>query len=336
MEIIQTIATLLPLSLTSGVNLYATVLTVGICIRFQLIEGIPHSLDLLSAWPILIFSGVLFLIETLAGVVPWADYLSSIVNALLKPLGMGVIGLFFVGDASPMMILLTVLAVGSITTVANGGQAGGRLALNIFSPGEKFTNFGLGAGESAFSVALTFLTLKYPYVASGIAIIALILIIIVTPQLMRWSFFTMSSVLAKIKSFFSKATVSDTLPTEYWQAMAHRVPEMTVRCRVQGIRGANGRNGYIAKYGPNLVFAYKRFFSTHIWRVNTRQLLAGHLASGSFMDVIGLRYLDKENKKQVVRFVFLKDRSMLAQSFLDALKKSRDEQRAKFNNIAPG
>ena len=110
---------------------------------------------------------------------------------------------------------------------------------------------------------------------------------------------------------------------------------MVVLCRAQGISGANGRSGYVAKYGPNLVFAYKSFFSTHIWQVNTRQLLAGHLESRFFMDVIGLHYLDKENKKQVVRFVFLKDRSLLAHLFLEELKKSRDEQLAKFNNVLP-
>lgn len=329
MEIIQTIATLLPLSLTSGINLYATVLMTGLCIRFQWIGGIPHSLDLLSSWPILIVTGVFFIIEFGAGIIPGFDVAWDVLHGLVRPLGMAGIGLLFLGEASPMMVILIVLMVGSISAVAHGGKTGGRVAMNILSPYENMTNIGMGIGENVFSIILTLFALKYPYIASAIAIVVLVLIIIITPQLMRWSFFTVSSVFAKIKSFFSKKAVSDTLPTEYWQTAAHRVPEMAVKCHAHGIKGANGRSGYVAKYGPNLVFIYKAFFSTRLWQVNTGQLLAGHLEARSLMDVIGLHYIDQENKKKVIRFVFQKDRSLLAKSLLEALKKSRDEQREK-------
>ena len=45
MDILHTIATLLPLAITSGINLYATVLIAGLCIHFGWVQNTPASLD---------------------------------------------------------------------------------------------------------------------------------------------------------------------------------------------------------------------------------------------------------------------------------------------------
>lgn len=319
METVRTIATLLPLALTSGINLYATVFIAGLSIRYQWVQGTPSSLDLLASWPVILVSGTLFVLESLAGVIPFVDNLWDIIHTLIRPLGMAMIGFIVLGNADPMVIIMTVLAVGSITLVTHGGKAGGRLAMNIATPFENFTNIGLSSVENIFAGGLTFFALQYPYIASGIAVIVFILILIFTPMLMRWSWFTASSFLVKLKSLFSKVTNPDMLPAEHLQNLGYKKPEMVVLCRAQSIKGANGRSGYVSKYETNLTFNYKAWFSTHVWRIDTRQIFSVRLQPRMFMDVLELHYYGAKRKIHIVRFVFLKDRSPLAQSLAQSL-----------------
>jgi hypothetical protein len=259
------------------------------------------------------------LLEALAGIIPFIDNLWDIVHTVIRPLGMAMIGVLVLGKAEPMVILMTVLAVGSITLVTHGGKAGGRLAMNVALPFENFTNISLSAIESIFAGSLTFLALQHPYIASGIAIFVFVVIVVLTPQLMRWSWFTASSFLVKLKSLFSKATHPDTLPAEHWQNIGYKKPEIVVQCRAQSIKGANGRSGYVSKYETYLAFNYKAWLSTQVWRIDTRQIAAVHLQPRMFMDVLEIHYRGSAQKKNVARFVFLKDRSLLAQSLTQSL-----------------
>ena len=52
MDILRTIATLLPLAVSSGINLYATVLVAGLFIRFGVIQNPPPGLLPLAEWPV--------------------------------------------------------------------------------------------------------------------------------------------------------------------------------------------------------------------------------------------------------------------------------------------
>jgi hypothetical protein len=283
------------------------------------VQGTPATLDLLASWPIIIVSGILFLLEALADVIPFIDNLWDIVHTIIRPLGMAMIGFVVLGNAEPIVVIMTVLAAGSITLVTHGGKAGGRLAMNVAMPFENFTNIGLSSIENIFAGCLTFFALQYPYIASAVAGIVFIFILVFTPQLMRWSWFTASSFLVKLKSLFSKVTNPDILPAEHWQNIGYKKPELVVQCRAQSIKGANGRSGYVSKFETNLTFNYKAWFSTHVWRIDTRQISAVHLQPRMFMDVLELHYRDSERRKHVARFVFLKDRSPLAQSLAQSL-----------------
>ncbi|HSD47328.1 MAG TPA: DUF4126 domain-containing protein, partial [Pyrinomonadaceae bacterium] len=63
------------LGLVAGLNLYATVLTVGLGIRLGLITLNPETsgLAILSNPYVLIAAGALFVVEFLADKIPWVD-----------------------------------------------------------------------------------------------------------------------------------------------------------------------------------------------------------------------------------------------------------------------
>ena len=54
MDTLRLVSTLLPLAVSSGINLYATVLIAGLCIRFGWVQNTPAGLDVLASWPVII------------------------------------------------------------------------------------------------------------------------------------------------------------------------------------------------------------------------------------------------------------------------------------------
>jgi hypothetical protein len=60
MGVLAAMRTILPLALTSGINLYLTVLVVGLSIRFNLVADVPPGLSILSSPAILLVAAVVF------------------------------------------------------------------------------------------------------------------------------------------------------------------------------------------------------------------------------------------------------------------------------------
>jgi len=65
MNALHTLVLILPPSVTSGINLYATVLMAGLGIRYGWWADAPAGLDVLASWPVIIIAGVLYLVEFL-------------------------------------------------------------------------------------------------------------------------------------------------------------------------------------------------------------------------------------------------------------------------------
>src|SRR5438876_3908754 len=94
MEVIQMLGSAMGLGFVSGLNLYATVLTVGLGIRFHFITLSPQfsKLEILGGPYVLIAAGVFFLLEFFADKIPWVDSLWDAVHTLIRPLGAAAIG----------------------------------------------------------------------------------------------------------------------------------------------------------------------------------------------------------------------------------------------------
>jgi hypothetical protein len=82
MEVISLLGSAMGLGFVSGLNLYATVLTVGLGVRFGLITLNPElaQLEVLGSPFILATAGVIFLLEFFADKIPWVDRLVLKVN----------------------------------------------------------------------------------------------------------------------------------------------------------------------------------------------------------------------------------------------------------------
>jgi hypothetical protein len=318
MEILRTMATLLPLALTSGINLYATILVAGLSMRLGWVQNTPPGLDVLASWPVIIAAAIFFLMEALADKIQVIDNIWDMIHTFIRPLGAAPIGFAALGNADPMVMIIAAMAAGGIALVSHGGKAGSRVALNISMPYENVTNIAISTAEDVLAGSLTFLALKYPFVASGIGLVILVLIAIFVPQLLRWAWFMATSIFAWLKNLGRQVlqleVKSDSLPPPHMALLQQQTPELSSRCKAQGIKGANGRSGFISLIEKgNVAFTYTAWFGSHVWRIDSEQIVSAHFSRGALMDVLEVYYRDDKQKERTVQFAFMKDRSLLAE-----------------------
>ena len=163
MEIIRLLGSAMGLGLVSGLNLYATVLTVGLGIRFHIIVLSPElsKLAILASPYILIAAGVIYLVEFVADKIPWVDSLWDAVHTLIRPLGAAAIGATAIGSVDPQAAVIATLC-GGVALSGHSAKAGTRLLAN-HSP-EPFSNIGLSLVEDILVVVGTWLAVRHPIV----------------------------------------------------------------------------------------------------------------------------------------------------------------------------
>ena len=173
------------LGLVSGLNLYATVLTVGLGIRLGLITLNPElsGLAVLASPYVLIAAGVIYLVEFFADKIPWVDSIWDSIHTLIRPLGAALLGAVAIGDVDPRLKLAAFLLCGSVALASHTGKAGIRLAVN-HSP-EPFTNIGISVAEDLVAAVGVWLAVAYPYVMAALIAIWLAVLAWILPKIYR-------------------------------------------------------------------------------------------------------------------------------------------------------
>ena len=184
-------AVLTATSFAAGLNVYATVATLGLLAHAGVIP-LPPALHLLSSWYVIACSAVLFLMEFFADKVPAFDLLWNAVHTFVRVPIAALLAYAATAQLSPGMQLLATLLGGTIALAAHGGKTAVRAAVTPYP--EPFSNMTLSVGEDALAVFLTWFATRHPYLAAMIAL-ALVLVIV---ALMRW-------VVGALRSMFRRA-----------------------------------------------------------------------------------------------------------------------------------
>src|ERR1700687_1043650 len=185
-------AVLTATSFAAGLNVYATVATLGLLARTGVIP-LPPALHLLSSWYVIASSAVLFLVEFFADKVPVFDLLWNALHTFVRIPVAALLAYAATAQLSSGMQLLATLLGGAVALVAHGGKTAVRAAVRSYP--EPFSNIPLSLGEAALAVFLTWFATRHPYLAAIIAL-AFVLVIVV---LMRW-------VVGALRSMFRRAT----------------------------------------------------------------------------------------------------------------------------------
>ena len=109
----------------SGLNLYGTVLLLGLAGRFGWAETPP---EIQHTW-VLVVMGVLYGVEFVVDKVPWADSLWDSAHTVIRPIGGGLLGAMFAADAGDSEAIAALLG-GGFSLTAHGAKASTRALAN--------------------------------------------------------------------------------------------------------------------------------------------------------------------------------------------------------------
>ena len=179
MDLIVSLGRTLGFSLTSGVNLYATVAILGLAARYEWVSLPPQYQAFANEWVIGV-ALVLYAIEFIADKIPVIDSLWDSVHTFIRPIGGALVAITTVGDASPTYEVIVGLLGGAVAAGSHFTKASTRVAANA-SP-EPFSNWALSFFEDIFVVGLGLLALKYPVAAFVVTVLIVVAIVLA----LRW------------------------------------------------------------------------------------------------------------------------------------------------------
>jgi hypothetical protein len=172
MNPMETLSLVLGAGFSSGLNLYATVATLGLLQRFGVIH-LPENLQVLSHPLVLAIAGVLYVMEFLADKVPFIDSIWQAVHTFIRPPAAALLAFSATAAAPEAWRWGAALLAGGIALTSHGTKASARAAANM-SP-EPLSNWALSFGEDILAVWLTWFATAHPRIA--IVVVCLLLVV---------------------------------------------------------------------------------------------------------------------------------------------------------------
>ena len=175
----QLVALMVAISFAAGLNVYATVATLGLLVHTRFL-ALPPQLHALANWWIIAAALALFAVEFFADKIPAFDLVWNALHTFIRVPVAALLAYQATASLSPGQQLAATIAGGVIAFIAHGGKTAVRAAVTP-SP-EPISNITLSMGEDALAVFLTWLSTWKPYVAAAIAAV----LVLVTLVLIRW------------------------------------------------------------------------------------------------------------------------------------------------------
>jgi len=192
MSFLSTLAFALGSAWVSGINLYASVATLGLLGRFAHLQ-LPGDLSLLTGWWVIGVALALYLIEFIADKIPVVDSAWDAIHTFIRvPAGAALAAASF-GDYDKSFQLVAFLLGGGVALSSHGTKAAARMVVNT-SP-EPVTNVAASLGEDILAVGSVLLAAFYPLVLLMVVVTGLIISLFLLPRIVRY----FRSLLAKLR-----------------------------------------------------------------------------------------------------------------------------------------
>lgn len=184
MNPIQILAMTLGAGFSSGLNIYATVGTLGLLERFGIIH-LPDSLKVLAHPLVIGFAVGLYILEFLADKVPYFDNIWDVLHTFIRPPAAAILAYAVAGGAAPEWRWAAALAAGGVALTAHGTKATTRAAANAVP--EPLSNWALSIGEDLLAVWLTWFSTRHPIATVFIVAGLLALCVYLLSRLFRFA-----------------------------------------------------------------------------------------------------------------------------------------------------
>ena len=170
MNPLATLGLALGAGFSSGLNLYATVATLGLLERFGVIH-LPPALQGLSHPWVLAIAVILYVLEFFADKIPYVDTVWDAVHTFIRPPAAALLAFSAAGAAPVEWRWGAALLAGGVALTSHGTKASARAAVNTVP--EPFTNWALSLGEDVLAVWLTWMATVHP-IATTIIVVMLV------------------------------------------------------------------------------------------------------------------------------------------------------------------
>lgn len=198
MGVIETIALSSGAAWASGLNLYATVFTLGLMNATGNMV-LPPELQVLSSPMVMLVAGALYFVEFFADKIPGIDSAWDALHSFVRiPCGAILAAAAFM-HVSPEAMLIAGLLGGTLAATSHATKAGTRILINA-SP-EPFSNWAASVTEDVVAVGGVWMAVQHP-VAFLIALtVALLFMAWALPKLWRG----VSRLFSRIASLFRRS-----------------------------------------------------------------------------------------------------------------------------------
>ena len=153
-------------SFAAGLNVYATVLTLGVLARVHWVE-LPPGLEVLANGWVIAASAAMFSIEFFADKVPAFDLIWNALHTFVRIPLAALLAYRATLQLSPEMQLLATVGGALIAMAAHSSKTAARTLITP-SP-EPISNIALSTGEDAAAIGLTWTATHHPWIAGSIA-----------------------------------------------------------------------------------------------------------------------------------------------------------------------
>ena len=182
MSLISTIALAMGASWTSGINLYASVATLGLLGRFAHLQ-LPGELQVLTSWWIIGIASGLYVVEFIADKVPWLDSTWDLIHTFIRVPAGAVLAAAAFGDFDKTIQVIALLLGGGLALSSHGTKAATRAVLNA-SP-EPVTNVIASVVEDIIAVLSILAAAFVPVLLFVIVAIGLLVSYLILPRIIR-------------------------------------------------------------------------------------------------------------------------------------------------------
>jgi hypothetical protein len=169
-------------SFAAGLNIYATVLTLGLLARTQWV-ALPPGLDSLGHTWVLVVCGIMFAIEFVADKIPAFDLVWNALHTVIRIPIAALVAYHASSQLSPQMQMLATAIGAAVALAAHGSKTALRAAVTP-SP-EPVSNIALSSTEDVVAVGLTWFATHHPVLAASIAVVCLAVALLAARALLR-------------------------------------------------------------------------------------------------------------------------------------------------------
>jgi hypothetical protein len=186
----------LGLSFVSGINLYATVLVVGLGIRYHWVTGLPSELAILAHPVVIALAGALYALEFLADKIPLVSTLWDGLHTFVRPVGGALLAVASASGLDPMLQVVAFMVGGSVALGTHSTKMGFRVLAHKYP--NPVAHSIISVSEDLGVVALLALAYSHPLIGLCLLLCLIVLMAWLAPLLFRTIIFVLRGVAGRM------------------------------------------------------------------------------------------------------------------------------------------